>query len=59
MKTAAVLCLASLVFASFASADQTINYPEKNPFFSISFPDDWEVEKGDDSEWHGIKAVGR
>lgn len=26
------------------SADQTINYPEDKPIFSIAFPDDWEVE---------------
>lgn len=32
-----------------AQADQTINYPDKNPIFSISFPDKWTVEEADQS----------
>lgn len=46
------ICLAvaaTLTFASSASADQVITYPEKDPIFSISFPDGWKVEAGDDS----------
>lgn len=49
MKTSALLCLLSLLLAPLATAEQTINYPEKNPFFSISFPDGWDVEESDDS----------
>ncbi|MDZ4289950.1 MAG: hypothetical protein U0984_18435 [Prosthecobacter sp.] len=44
MKTSLLLCLAALVFSATAKADQTINYPDKDPIFSISFPDDWKVE---------------
>lgn len=49
MKTPLLLCLASLIFASAAQADQTINYPDKDPIFSISFPDSWKVEEADQS----------
>ncbi len=49
MKTPLLLCLASFLLAPFANADQTINYPEKDPIFSISFPDGWKVDTGDES----------
>jgi hypothetical protein len=49
MKTSLLLCLASLICAATASADQTINYPDKKPIFSISFPDDWKVEEEEQS----------
>lgn len=41
--------LAAIALAPFAQADQTINYPDKNPIFSISFPDGWKVEMEDQS----------
>ena len=49
MKTSSLLCLVSLLLAPLAGAEQTINYPAEKPFFSISFPDSWTVESGDES----------
>jgi hypothetical protein len=49
MKTTLVFCIALLISSSIANADQTINYPDKNPIFSISFPDGWKVETEDQS----------
>jgi hypothetical protein len=49
MKQTLLLCLAFITAAPLARADQTINYPEKNPIFSISFPDGWKVDTGDES----------
>lgn len=49
MKTSLLLLLSFLSFVSLGLADQTINYPAKNSIFSISFPDDWDVEFDDES----------
>lgn len=48
MKLIAPLLSLALLVTS-ASADQTFNYPEKSPIFSISFPDAWKVEAEADS----------
>lgn len=48
-KNICLAVIAALTFGSVARADQTITYPEKNPIFSISFPDGWKVEPGEDS----------
>jgi hypothetical protein len=53
MKQTLLLCLVLLTAAPLARADQTINYPEKNPIFSISFPDAWKVEIGEE----GVSAA--
>lgn len=44
MKPILSIAAALLIISPLASAEQTINYPEDEPIFSISFPDDWEVE---------------
>jgi hypothetical protein len=49
MKITSFLCFAGLLLAPLANADQTITYPEDEPIFSISFPDDWEVEGDEES----------
>lgn len=49
MKTSFLLGLAVIACLGSAQADQTINYPEKDPIFSISFPDGWKVEEADQS----------
>lgn len=49
MKTSLLLGFAALLSFGSAQADQTINYPEKDPIFSISFPDGWKVEEADQS----------
>jgi hypothetical protein len=49
MKITSILCFAGLLLAPLANADQTITYPEDDPIFSISFPDDWEVEGDEES----------
>ena len=47
MKNLLLSVLAALLMAPFAGAEQTINYPDKDPIFSISFPDAWKVETGE------------
>ncbi|MBL9132265.1 MAG: hypothetical protein JNG86_13765 [Verrucomicrobiaceae bacterium] len=47
MKSTLLLTLSLMAWISTASADQTINYPEDKPIFSISFPDGWKVETGE------------
>ncbi len=49
MKSIFTLLIVGLMSLSAAQADQTFNYPEKDSIFSISFPDEWKVELGDDS----------
>ncbi|MCB1275441.1 hypothetical protein [Prosthecobacter sp.] len=49
MKTALLLCLAILSLTPIVHADQVINYPADKPIFSISFPDGWDVEIGEES----------
>lgn len=49
LKIAQLAVIATLTIASAARADQTINYPEKDPIFSISFPDGWKVTTEDQS----------
>ena len=41
MKITLLPCIL-VVCASIAQADQTLNYPEKNPLVSFSVPDDWK-----------------
>jgi hypothetical protein len=41
--------LVTAALTTFCHADQTINYPDKNPIFSICFPDGWKVEMEDQS----------
>ena len=41
--------LALMMLPLTAPADQTIQYPEKEPMFSISFPDDWKVKTEEES----------
>lgn len=49
MKT--ILCsFAAIIYSSlYLPAQQEINYPADKPIFSITFPEDWEVEAADDS----------
>lgn len=49
MKNALLISLFALVLAPALRADQVFNYPDKKPIFSISFPDKWKVETGDQS----------
>ena len=47
MKT--LILLASLLIAtSLSLSARTIKYPEKNPAFSITLPDDWTVKPNSD-----------
>ncbi len=41
MKISLLPCIL-VVCASFAQADQTLNYPEKNPLVLFKVPDDWK-----------------
>lgn len=47
MKHAVVILLTLFMLIAPALAEQTINYPKSNPIFSITFPDDWDVEVGE------------
>jgi hypothetical protein len=49
MKHFLLLTTLLVTFTATVRADQIINYPEDKPIFSISFPDGWKVETGDDS----------
>lgn len=49
LKIAQLAVVATFTLASSARADQTINYPDKDPIFSISFPDGWKVTTEDQS----------
>lgn len=47
MKQLLLLTTLLVTLSATASAEQTINYPEDKPIFSISFPDGWKVETGE------------
>lgn len=47
MKPLLLLTTLFVTLAATSRADQTINYPEDKPIFSISFPDGWKVETGE------------
>lgn len=49
MKRILIPAALMLLSPAFLQADQTINYPDKDPIFSISFPDSWTVEQEDQS----------
>jgi hypothetical protein len=49
MKNALLLSLLAIAFTSAVQADQVFNYPAEKSIFSISFPDTWKVETGDES----------
>lgn len=49
MKNSLLLTLLVLALAPALHADQVFNYPAKKPIFSISFPDAWKIETGDQS----------
>jgi hypothetical protein len=49
MKTFVLISILALVLAPALRADQVFNYPGKKPIFSITFPDGWKVEAGDQS----------
>lgn len=49
MKTLLLLGLSVFTLVSAVRADQVINYPAEKPIFSISFPDGWKVEPGEES----------
>ena len=44
MKTILALCIASLVFSSVTKADQSLEFPKKNPLISFTVPDDWKPQ---------------
>lgn len=44
MKTTLLLSLAALIYPSLALAEQTLNYPKKNPLVTFSAPDDWKAQ---------------
>ncbi|HYF37759.1 MAG TPA: hypothetical protein VD994_20825, partial [Prosthecobacter sp.] len=47
MKASLTLVALTLAGILTAHADQVIEYPAKDPIFSIAFPDSWKVETGD------------
>jgi hypothetical protein len=44
MKKPILSCLASLLFVSISTAQQSVSYPEDKPIIDITFPEDWEVK---------------
>jgi hypothetical protein len=47
MKQTLPLLLLALLGLTTAHADQVIEYPAKDPIFSIAFPDSWKIETGE------------
>ncbi|MFN7561406.1 MAG: hypothetical protein ACK5TH_06475 [Prosthecobacter sp.] len=48
MKRAFLILLTLSMLTAPAIAEQTFSYPKDTPIFSITFPDDWDVEVGED-----------
>lgn len=42
-----IIATLALLAHSLLAADQTISYPEDDPVFSITFPENWNVEDGE------------
>ncbi|WP_395746365.1 hypothetical protein [Prosthecobacter sp.] len=49
MKTSLLFILLGLAFSPALRADKVFDYPEKDPVFSMTFPDAWKIEAGDQS----------
>lgn len=49
MKTSLILCLATLISAPLAFADQAVDYPKDSPVLTFSIPDSWSVDLDDNS----------
>ncbi len=49
MKISLLFSFLVLALSPALRADQVFNYPDKKPIFSISFPDAWKIETGDQS----------
>jgi hypothetical protein len=45
MKASLFLCLTALFCTSFAKADQTLEFPKKNPLVKFIAPDDWKTQE--------------